>query len=252
MAWQTPKTNWAAADGVRDTDFNRIEGNILELYTADAVRSNITIYVSTTGNDNTGLGTSASPYRTITKALSVIPKNLNGKTVTISIAAGTYAEDVKVKHFSCGTIKFTGSSTVTMNSLEVSSCVLRVDFLSLAFTGSVGLSVNECGAFITSSGNVTTTGSSVGIAAHEGSYVYVGGGVTFNTVTTGISANSASNVYVSDIFGSNVGTSMIASTGAQIAYGTHSATTRAITATSTGGRINTGSQTSSPGGGSVL
>lgn len=32
MAWQTPKTNWAAADGVRNTDFNRIEGNTLELY----------------------------------------------------------------------------------------------------------------------------------------------------------------------------------------------------------------------------
>lgn len=31
MAWQTPKTNWQSADGVRDTDFNRIEGNTLEL-----------------------------------------------------------------------------------------------------------------------------------------------------------------------------------------------------------------------------
>ena len=31
MAWQTPKTNWSSADGVRDTDMNRIEGNSLEL-----------------------------------------------------------------------------------------------------------------------------------------------------------------------------------------------------------------------------
>lgn len=31
MAWQTPKTNWSSADGVRDTDMNRIEGNTLEL-----------------------------------------------------------------------------------------------------------------------------------------------------------------------------------------------------------------------------
>ena len=28
MAWQTPKTNWQAADVVRKDDFNRIEGNI--------------------------------------------------------------------------------------------------------------------------------------------------------------------------------------------------------------------------------
>lgn len=31
MAWQTPKTDWSSADGVRDTDMNRIEGNALEL-----------------------------------------------------------------------------------------------------------------------------------------------------------------------------------------------------------------------------
>ena len=30
MAWQVPKTDWAAADGVRDTDMNRIEENILK------------------------------------------------------------------------------------------------------------------------------------------------------------------------------------------------------------------------------
>lgn len=32
MAWQTPKTDWVAGDGTTDTDYNRIEGNILELY----------------------------------------------------------------------------------------------------------------------------------------------------------------------------------------------------------------------------
>lgn len=32
MAWLTPKTDWDLPDGVRNTDFNRIEGNILELH----------------------------------------------------------------------------------------------------------------------------------------------------------------------------------------------------------------------------
>lgn len=32
MAWQTPKTDWTMADGVRDADLNRIEGNTLHLY----------------------------------------------------------------------------------------------------------------------------------------------------------------------------------------------------------------------------
>ena len=31
MVWQTPKTNWKAGDVLAATDFNRIEGNILEL-----------------------------------------------------------------------------------------------------------------------------------------------------------------------------------------------------------------------------
>ncbi len=31
MAWQTPKTNWKAADVVSKDDFNRIEGNIQHL-----------------------------------------------------------------------------------------------------------------------------------------------------------------------------------------------------------------------------
>lgn len=31
MAWTSPKTSWAAADGVAASDMNRIEGNILAL-----------------------------------------------------------------------------------------------------------------------------------------------------------------------------------------------------------------------------
>jgi len=32
MAWETPKTDWAAEDGLAATDMNRIEGNIQELH----------------------------------------------------------------------------------------------------------------------------------------------------------------------------------------------------------------------------
>lgn len=39
MAWQTPKTDWGQPDGVRDADFNRIEGNTQYLYdTANVLR----------------------------------------------------------------------------------------------------------------------------------------------------------------------------------------------------------------------
>lgn len=51
MAWQTPKTDWSAPDGVSNVDMNRIEGNILEVYEmaqADVSTGFGTIQYSTT------------------------------------------------------------------------------------------------------------------------------------------------------------------------------------------------------------
>ncbi|HLP86398.1 MAG TPA: hypothetical protein VK153_00780 [Candidatus Paceibacterota bacterium] len=50
-----------------------------------------TIYVSATGNDDTGDGSATLPYLTIGKALSTINKIINsGVTVTISVGVGTF------------------------------------------------------------------------------------------------------------------------------------------------------------------
>lgn len=71
---------------------------------ADAIRptmttADITYYVNTvTGNDaNNGL-TAGTAFKTVQKAIDTVPKVVN-HTVHISIAAGTYAEDVKVAGF---------------------------------------------------------------------------------------------------------------------------------------------------------
>lgn len=37
MVWQTPKTDWSSIPGITYNDFNRIEGNILLLRTADNI-----------------------------------------------------------------------------------------------------------------------------------------------------------------------------------------------------------------------
>ncbi|WP_312093483.1 hypothetical protein [Aminipila sp.] len=53
--------------------------------------SNRTIYVSvTSGNDTSGTGASTTPYKTITKALSTIKKNINYCDIKIRILAGDY------------------------------------------------------------------------------------------------------------------------------------------------------------------
>ena len=49
------------------------------------------LYVSTTGNDTTGTGASSAPYRTITKAISVVQPGQ-----TINLATGTYNEKVVI------------------------------------------------------------------------------------------------------------------------------------------------------------
>ena len=247
MAWQTPKTDWAAADGVRNTDFNRIEGNILELYNGVA-RTNLTVYVATTGSDTNGAGTSALPYATITKALNSIPKNLDGRTVVINIAAGTYAETVSVNGFYGGMLRFSGSGTVTINNLDVRACTLYVDNIVLACTAGTGIIVTDNATLIVTS-SVTLTSSTLGLLVTNCSSVHIGGSLSLTGMATGIAASNNARIFVSTISGSGIGTVMTASSGATIAYGGNSATANtAIAATSTGGRINTGSQAGTGGG----
>lgn len=242
MAWQNPKTNWGAADGVRNTDFNRIEGNILELYNTGAVRDTLTVYVSTSGNDTTGSGTSASPYRTITKALSVLPKNLNGKTVTISVASGTYAEDVTIKDFTGGAIIISGSSPVNISSLTITNSLVKVNYINFVTSGSVGISINDGATFITL-GNVTTSGSSYGISVTGCASAFIGGILTVTGATIAVNASNNSDVYVSSVSLSGVSTAFSADNGSQIAYGSSNlSNTSGLISTRTGGRVLTGSQ----------
>ena len=66
-----------------------LDGNksLSDIGTAPALQSNITYYVSSTGNDDTGDGTENNPFASIQHALSIAPKNLNGYTLTINCAS---------------------------------------------------------------------------------------------------------------------------------------------------------------------
>ena len=86
---------------------------------ATYLTANKTVYVATTGSDTNGDGTSGKPYRTITKGLSMIPKNLNGFDATLNVAAGTYAENVSVKGFHGGVFTIFLEGNVTVNSFAV-------------------------------------------------------------------------------------------------------------------------------------
>ncbi|MEK3717668.1 hypothetical protein [Paenibacillus sp. FSL R7-0333] len=82
-----------------------------------------TYFVRVDGNDNnTGLAnTAAGAFKTINKAISMIPQVVN-HTVTISVAAGTYAEDVIISGTNgAGYVSINGTSA-SIRSFTAARC----------------------------------------------------------------------------------------------------------------------------------
>ncbi|MTK05709.1 MAG: hypothetical protein F8N38_01285 [Hungatella sp.] len=81
----------------------------------------VNIYVSTTGSDTTGDGTSAKPFKTIQHAVDTVPKDLNGYAATINVSAGSYPEVVIIAAFYSGTL-FLSSDT---NGTIAGTCMVN-------------------------------------------------------------------------------------------------------------------------------
>lgn len=110
----------------------------------------VDIYVSNSGNDNNA-GTSSKPYKTISYALSTIPKDLGGHIATINIADGIYDEAVIISGYKGGylVIKRKGmqelNTLCNIKSIRVEFCG-NVSMSGLNFTNTNGTSVyaNVC------------------------------------------------------------------------------------------------------------
>lgn len=252
--WQTPKVDWATEDGVMNTDFNRIEGNNQYLYdevnriAATMLASNVTIYVSTVGNDSTGTGESAAPFKTIEKAINSIPKNLNGFDATIHILSGTYSESIDIANYYGGFIKLTGpAGSVVISGLTVSyGSKVMVETITLTINGTLTVTY---GGYFVNTASMTLTNNPYGVYAASGSVCLFDANVTIsNTTTCGAFAATGSRIHLSSVSGSGNRIGLYASQGGLISYGASSLISNTISVTETGGRINTGAQTSSPGG----
>lgn len=103
--------------------------------------ANITLYVDTaTGSDSNNGLTAGTAFKTISKALNVIPQIVN-HTVTINVAAGTYNETVTPKGFSgSGTINLIGD-----NVLSTTRSILNLyavsNSIKITATGFCGTSI---------------------------------------------------------------------------------------------------------------
>lgn len=241
MAWQTPKTDWTGSDGVRSTDLNRMEGNILELY-KDTAREAIVVYVSTAGNDTTGNGTSVSPYRTITKAVESIPNNFGRNTVEINIAAGTYEEDVVLRGFD-GVLKWYSNGVVNVRSLLVEGCSVYQYGSQTNFKR--GIVIDYGASYIGQSIMYVSEAGYSGVVVRNGSrFVLYNTATVSNTTSAAIEVSGSSMLYISIVAGNNNAVGIRADTGSVAGYGSINMTATTQRISNTGGRIYTGSSLS--------
>ena len=226
---------------------------------AYVLTEDVVVYVSPTGNDMTGDGTSAKPYATIQAAVDSLPKVLDGHIATISIAAGTYAGRVVMSGFQGGIVELgVAGRSVTVNGIQISGCsVVRVNISvtrSATYVGSLFIVRN--GSHVQINNPITINGASAeisGIVVESGSTLIALPDATSalkttinNCVYNAIYATGGSRVSMVDLAGSNNGVGIRSDGGSVVSYSTRTLTATTANITTNGGRIYTGAQTSIP------
>lgn len=137
----TTAETWTAGHWTETT----VSAELVSIYTAlggkaTILTSNLTIYVSTTGSDTTGDGSSGKPFRTIQHAIDSIPPVLNGNGVSIIVAAGTYDEDVVIR----GKCASQGYRPISINgaSSKAEAVNYKVRSIYVAGTGMACVNIN--------------------------------------------------------------------------------------------------------------
>lgn len=244
---QVEYVTWERADEPTEegTPINKV---LFDSIQADlGLSENVTIYVSGSGSDTLGDGSEANPYATINKALAIVPKNLNGYTATINIAAGTYPEAVQVSDFKSGKIVVAGASSAAVNidSLAVRGSLVDVQLIHLTTTNkTLGIEVSK-GGFLLSTTRIVASGANKGITVFDNGLMSLQE-VTVLNAAVAIECGYCGNVYVNTMYGSGNTLGLAASQGGRICYGTDSLGATNKSTTSLGGRIYSGAQTSVP------
>lgn len=223
---------------------------------ADCLSENVTVYVTMNGSDTNGDGTAAAPYATIQRAVDSIPKLLNGYTVNIDVAAGTYEERVTLKDFQSGLLVLGASGrNVTIRGLTVSnSSVVRLNIPNITRSETVGgvpMQIMD-GSVVLLNTDLTVNGNGgtlSGISVETNSLL----SVTFlwnvtssNNKSAAIAAYTGGKVVLFDLFGTGNTVGLSAETLGMISYTTNSIGAATAYKTGSGGRILNGAQVSIP------
>ena len=176
--------------------------------TSDAI-----VYVSPSGSDINGDGSSEAPFKTIQAAIDALPKHLGGYTVQLEIEDGTYNERVSINGFTAGKIivgRYT--NTITIRGMEVKrSAVVELNIRNFtktdAFNGAL-LDASDGSIVIITKGAVFNSSSSSYscIRCDNGSTIAVGSSNEIEVSNSGnaaISALRGSTIALERVSGSN-------------------------------------------------
>lgn len=218
-----------------------------ELETIGFATGNTTIYVSKSGNDASGDGSANAPFATIKRALDSVPKNIEGKEITIDIASGTYSEDVEISGFSGAPLRF-NIAAITVNSLSVyDSCVIfNGSTITIAANGKTyGLYCHRDSNVICQT-DLAINGSTNGIYCGYASRLIARKTTTINSCTYAVSCMFGAIAYIVNLSGSKNNNAIQAAGGIVMIGTIAAAMASTMYVTSNGGRILTGSQASVP------
>lgn len=224
---------------------------------AYTLTTDVTVYVSTRGNDVSGDGSSAAPYATIQRALDSLPNWFDGHTATIDVAAGTYEERVNVDSFQGGMLVLGNSSSpaVTIRGLSITnSSTVRINIPNIVRSSTIGgvpLKI-ENGSVVQLNCDLTVDGNGnnlSGISVETNSLL----SVTFlwnvtssNNKSAAIAVYTGGRVVLFDLFGSGNSVGLSAETLGMISYTTNNIGATTAYKTGSGGRILNGAQVNVP------
>ena len=241
---------WERADSptVEGTPLNAATLNAMQA--ENGLSANAELFIAKGGSDVTGNGTQASPFASFTKALSSLPKNLNGHDVYLHVGDGVYAETVVVSYFFGGTIVLR-SGTFTISGLQILNCTVLIDGASVTIEGygqtTYGLTVQGYGKF-RSVNNMIISNTGIGIHVSNGSFVEMQAvTATINSTQIALHANGGSTCSMGAITGVGNENGIDVSGAATVSFLSNDIGVRGtLYSADVGGRIFAGPQVSAP------
>jgi hypothetical protein len=203
---------WANVWKTGDFVMIRRKGDTAILITpsGDNLSSNSLLYVSTTGDDTNGNGSSSAPFKTFAKAISMVPACIE-RAMTINVAQGTYNEPLLIERFyGTGILTVTGPATFLYSNISYCS-TYQVNLTSITCSQAIGMPndisfiTSACSSYVSYNSCVTTA---VNTTTSTGFYTSSSPSVMLYSCTASskyraILADYRSSCYCYDLRGTN-------------------------------------------------